>query len=169
MKTHTTRFLSAAAGLAGLIALAAPLSADAATIKVTLTDKGTSVEMVKGLGLGMGGDMSKATMAIVAKPNKVKAGKVTFEVVNASKDTIHEMLVALIADVAKPLAYLTNEERVDEEKSGDLGEVSELDPGKTGALTLDLKPGTYLLFCNVPGHYMTGMWTTITVTGGSTS
>ena len=44
-----------------------------------------------------------------------------------------------------------------------LGEVSELDPGKSGTLTLKLDPGTYMLFCNIPGHYMAGMWTTVTV------
>jgi uncharacterized cupredoxin-like copper-binding protein len=41
--------------------------------------------------------------------------------------------------------------------------VSELDPGKSGALTITLEPGLYLLFCNVPGHFISGMWTTITV------
>ena len=35
-----------------------------------------------------------------------------------------------------------------------LGEVSELDPGKSGTLTLTIKPGKYLLVCNVPGHYV---------------
>jgi hypothetical protein len=37
--------------------------------------------------------------------------------------------------------------KVDEDKAGvHLGEVSELDPGKTGALRLDLKTGIYLLY-----------------------
>jgi uncharacterized cupredoxin-like copper-binding protein len=52
---------------------------------------------------------------------------------------------------------------VDEERAGHLGEVSELEPGKTGALRLDLKPGNYLLFCNIPGHFMAGMWTSFTI------
>jgi uncharacterized cupredoxin-like copper-binding protein len=46
---------------------------------------------------------------------------------------------------------------------GHLGEVSELDPHKTGALTVDLAPGTYVLYCNIPGHFDGGMWTTVTV------
>jgi uncharacterized cupredoxin-like copper-binding protein len=44
-----------------------------------------------------------------------------------------------------------------------MGEVSELDPGKSGSLTLTLDAGTYMLFCNLPGHYMAGMWTFVTV------
>ena len=76
---------------------------------------------------------------------------------------IHEMLVSPILGLDAKLPYVDNENRVDEEASRDLGEVSELDPGKSGALTLELKPGLYILFCNIPGHYMSGMWTTIEV------
>ena len=50
-----------------------------------------------------------------------------------------------------------------EDAAGHLGEVSELDPGKSGSLSMKLDPGTYMLLCNVAGHYMAGMWTTITV------
>ena len=28
-----------------------------------------------------------------------------------------------------------------------------------------LKPGLYILYCNIPGHYVLGMWTLMTVTG----
>jgi len=45
-----------------------------------------------------------------------------------------------------------------------LGEVSELDPGASGELGIDLAKGSYILYCNVPGHYMAGMWTILTVT-----
>jgi uncharacterized cupredoxin-like copper-binding protein len=73
------------------------------------------------------------------------------------------MIVAPIKDETTLLPYIDAENRVDEEKSGDLGEVSELDPGKGGSLTLDMKPGKYVLYCNVPGHYAMGMWTVLTV------
>jgi uncharacterized cupredoxin-like copper-binding protein len=45
-----------------------------------------------------------------------------------------------------------------------LGEVSDLDPGKEGKLTINLKPGEYLLFCNMKGHYQAGMLAHLTVT-----
>jgi uncharacterized cupredoxin-like copper-binding protein len=71
--------------------------------------------------------------------------------------------VAKLADAKQPLPYIANENRVDEDKEGDLGEVSELDAGKSGALRIEMAPGKYILYCNVPGHYTAGMWTTFTV------
>jgi len=132
------------------------------TVKVSLTETSADMDTSMKLGMGMGGNMSKATMFLKPNPATVKAGEVTFEVSNDSKSVIHEMILAPIADAAKPMPYVDNENRVDEDKAGDLGEVSELDPGKNGSLTVTLKPGTYLLYCNVPGHYMAGMWATIT-------
>ena len=38
-----------------------------------------------------------------------------------------------------------------------LGEITDLKPGAHGKLTLNLKPGSYLLICNEPGHYKAGM------------
>ena len=141
-----------------------PALADS-TIKVSLADKGGSMDLSvnMGLGMGMNGDMSKAIMSIETDVKTVPAGKVTFEVTNVSKETIHEMLISPVKDEKVVLPYVAAEGRLNEEASGDMGEVSELDPGKSGALTLDLKPGMYILYCNVPGHYTSGMWTTITV------
>jgi len=39
----------------------------------------------------------------------------------------------------------------------------ELEPGKSGALTLDFKLGLYAIYCNVPGHFGNGMWTLLKV------
>ena len=43
-------------------------------------------------------------------------------------------------------------------------ELGDLKPGKSGTMTLDLKAGRYLLFCNKPGHYKAGMYHVLTVT-----
>ena len=107
--------------------------------------------------------MSKATMRITAEPATVEAGKVTFEVTNASKDLVHEMIVVPIRGAPGPLPYDAKNSDVDESAAGNLGEVEERDPGNKGTLTLDLKPGKYILFCNIPGHYMDGMWSVLTV------
>lgn len=53
--------------------------------------------------------------------------------------------------------------KIDEGAAGHRGEVSELDPGKGGSLTLSMKPGRYLLVCNISGHYKAGMWAEFTV------
>jgi uncharacterized cupredoxin-like copper-binding protein len=151
----------------GAIALAATASGSAkaaTTVNVTLWDKGASANMATDLGMNMNGhDMSKATMGVRAVPSAVKAGEVTFEVINNSSETIHEMIVVPVHDSKKPLPYLNAESRVDEDAAGHLGEVSELDPGKKGALRLTLAPGKYVLFCNIPGHFANGMWTEVTV------
>src|ERR1700674_4900870 len=66
----------------------------------------------------------------------------------ASKDTVHEMIVVYMKDPTKALPYIDKENRAGEDKSVDKGEVSELDPGKSGSVTVALKPGKYLLICN---------------------
>ena len=148
------------------LVLAGPAFADS-TIKAELWDRGGMMDMSKnmgmGMGMGMGGNMKMAIMGITVDKATVPAGKVTFDVKNISKETVHEMLVSPIKGADVTLPFIANENRVDEEASGDLGEVSELDPGKSGSLTLDHKPGLYALFCNVPGHFTAGMWTTIEV------
>jgi uncharacterized cupredoxin-like copper-binding protein len=155
--------------IACLIALslagASPPAFADAVVKVSLRDKGGEMDLSKPMALGMGmkADMKTALMSIVLDKKAVHAGKVKFNVTNASKETIHEMIVAPVSAEDAVLAYNDSESRVDEEATHNLGEVSELDPGKSGALTVDLKPGLYVLYCNIPGHYMAGMWTTLKV------
>lgn len=154
---------NAAVGFAAVITMAGAAQA-ASTVQVSLWDKGANTPMTAGFAYGTPNvDMSKATMGMTAKPATVKAGKITFKVKNTSKDTIHEMIVMYRADPKDPLPYIDAENRVDEDKAGDKGEVSELDPGASGTLTVNLKPGKYVLICNVPGHFATGMWTEFTV------
>lgn len=146
------------------VALAGTGQAHDSVINVSLWDKGGDAEMADGLGMGMAGaDMSKATMGIKLSTNTVEAGKVTFEVSNNSNINVHEMVVVPVESEKDMLPYVAAENEVDEDNIGDLGEVSELDPGKSGGLTLELKPGKYVLFCNVAGHYMNGMWALLTV------
>jgi uncharacterized cupredoxin-like copper-binding protein len=161
--THSRIFgLLAVAGLLAAPIWSGPAQAAGQVVKVSVTETTPDIDLNMKLGMGMGGDMSKATMSLKATPAEVPAGEVTFELSNDSKTVVHEMIVASVADPSKPVPFNANENRVDEDKAGDVGEVSELDPGKKGALTITLKPGTYLLYCNVPGHYMAGMWATIT-------
>jgi len=156
--------LAVATFMLSLAAVCAPASANT-TINVKLLDQGGMMDMSKNMGLGMGmhGNMQMAIMSIAADNKSVPAGKVTFNVVNASSETVHEMIIAPVSGLDVTLPFSVNENRVDEEATGDIGEVSELEAGKSGALTLDLKPGLYVLYCNIPGHFMAGMWTTVEV------
>lgn len=153
--------------IAGFMSVSAPAWAGGTTVHVSLWDKGPDSMGMDGLVHMMGMKDPKPKMAMMGVKidvSSAKAGDVTFEVKNDSKDTVHEMIVAPVANADTPLPYDKNLEEVDEEAAGSLGEVSELDPGKGGALRLDLKPGEYILFCNVPGHYAAGMWTLLEIT-----
>lgn len=166
----------------GLLAAGLPFAACAKTaqedvdraVKVTLWDKGK--DSMKGLGkvaMGMGmpgaaktaagGGGPDATMGITVSRHTVKAGDVKFEVINTSKDLIHEMVVIPLASATTPPPYNKADMEIDEDAAGAIGEVSETDPGKSGSVILRLKPGTYMLVCNITGHYVMGMWTLLTV------
>lgn len=162
MYALSRRLLMAAIMICGAVVVAHPSFA-ASVVNVSLTDLGGEKEMPMNLGMNMGGSMSKATMFVKLDKKSVAAGKVTFNVVNKSKDMVHEMIIGHLKNAAEKLPYVASDSRVDEEGSDHLGEVSELDPGKSGSLTLTLKPGTYILYCNVAGHYMAGMWSLLTV------
>jgi uncharacterized cupredoxin-like copper-binding protein len=151
----------------GAAMLGRPALAAGTVVKVALWDKGAASmdklgdEPMRGVGMP-GATLPGRTMGITATPTTFKAGVVTFEATNTSKDMVHEMIVAVLRDPNKPLPYIKDDQRVDEEKGEHLGEVSELAPGATGALRITLKPGRYLLYCNVAGHYAMGMWTEVT-------
>jgi uncharacterized cupredoxin-like copper-binding protein len=161
--------LASTLGLA-LALLTGPAFAAGSLVKVSLWDKGAqSMAMVaKGPMMGMamgeaGAKMPMAPMGIKVSTHDVKAGPVTFAVHNASKQLVHEMVLSPVKDAATALPYDKKGQKVDEDAAGHLGEVAELAPGKGGSLTIDLKPGQYILYCNIPDHYVLGMWTLINV------
>jgi uncharacterized cupredoxin-like copper-binding protein len=107
-------------------------------------------------------------MYVKADKTELKAGKVTFNATNDKGSSgQHEMLVVGLSpsEVAHPdsLPYNDAENKFDEERVADQGEVSELDPGQSGSLSIDLYPGTYMLVCNISGHYKGGMYTFVHV------
>lgn len=103
-------------------------------------------------------------MGITTDVATVKSGKVDFEVVNDSKNMVHEMLVVKVKSYDDALPYSDKDASIIEDKTNDFGEVSELEPGQSGNLTVNLKPGKYILVCNIPGHYKSHMYTDLLVT-----
>ena len=103
------------------------------------------------------------SFAIELSTNTVKSGPVAFEASNIAPDQIHEMLVVKTDQTPDSLPYDAGVSKIPEDKIQSLGEVSELDAGKNGALILNLQPGKYLLFCNIATHYKSGMVTSLTV------
>lgn len=125
-----------------LLAGAANAAAPAQSLGIKLQDSST--------------DPSLAHMRIILDHNALKPGRVTLQAENQSKTLVHEVLIVR-DDGAKEFPFDAKHDRVIENRVRHLGEIADLAPGKTGKLTLNLKPGTYVLFCNQPGHYKDGM------------
>jgi uncharacterized cupredoxin-like copper-binding protein len=163
MNRHFVLVLEFVATCAIVGTCATPVLADGSVVNVTLWDKGAETPMAMDEGMGMtNASKADSTMGIMLDNKSAKAGEVTFKVTNSSKDTVHEMLVLAVPADGK-LPYDEKDAKFDEDKAGSLGEVEELDPGKSGELTLNLKQGKYVLSCNVANHFANGMWTTLTV------
>jgi len=105
-------------------------------------------------------------MAIDLSTHTVAAGKVTFEITN-NGPSLHEFVV-LKTDIAPGELPENPDEpgQVMEEGEGivPMGENGNIPAGTGANLTLDLKAGTYQIICNLPGHYVAGMYTDLTVT-----
>jgi uncharacterized cupredoxin-like copper-binding protein len=107
-------------------------------------------------------DPSIAHMHIVIDHDKLKPGRVMLQAENQSRTLVHEVIVVRV-NGHNELPFDAKHDRVNENRLRRLGEIADLAPGMKGKLALNLEPGTYLLFCNQPGHYKDGMVTRLTV------
>lgn len=90
-----------------------------------------------------------------------KAGPVAIEAENTGK-MAHELVLAKSnLDPAK--LPTSSDGSVDEAKVDVIGETGDVEPGQTGTLNADLEPGSYVIFCNLPGHHAAGMDGSLTV------
>jgi uncharacterized cupredoxin-like copper-binding protein len=95
-------------------------------------------------------------------PRVVKSGDVVFRVQNRGPDA-HELIVVRAPRGRMPMrsdGLTVNEEQLQPR------EVGVLEPAETNAvrdLHVRLKPGRYVLFCNMSGHFMGGMHQTLVV------
>lgn len=113
------------------------------------------------MGPGM---MGMGMMSVRMTRASAKAGKIRFEVVNYSASIDHELEVVAVDDVDAPLPYDFKTAKVKVEKAREKGEVEDIKPGAEKVLEVTLAPGSYLLICNLPGHYAAGMAAPFTVT-----
>jgi uncharacterized cupredoxin-like copper-binding protein len=125
----------------------------AALVNVELQDQSTSDD-IKGMQMKLDHDT-------------VVTGPVRFKVTNESKSLVHEMIVLKTDTDPSAFPYDSKKDEAVESKLKSLGEVSEMKPGKSGSLTLKMKPGSYILYCNQAGHLHGGMWSRFTVTATS--
>lgn len=111
------------------------------TLKATLTD--TSINMT---------------------PASITAGSITVEATNTG--AMEHELVFIKTDTAEDsLPMDANGDEADEAAAGPSpGEIEQLEPGKMKRATLELTTGTYVVICNITGHYKLGMHATLHVT-----
>ncbi len=119
-------------------------AAEPASIKVQLWNKG-------------------GTMGLTMDKTSVPSGPVEFEITNTSKNTMHEFLIAPWKGSLTSLPYDKSESQVAEGKVPGLQGQEDMKPGTQTTLRLVLKPGSYIVFCNQPGHYKMGMYAHLNV------
>ncbi len=119
----------------------------------------------------MGMMMGNATrMGIAASPENISSGKVNIVVTNMGMRTHELVVLPLAVGQSAGNRVVGADGKIDE--SGSLGEVSNncgsgsgegILSGSRGWSTLTLTPGRYEIVCNLPNHYLAGMFKEITV------
>lgn len=168
-------FIALVVGAAGLAAGLSKTTGGTTTVMMRGTGNGAGVGSAGTGGAAMGsGMMGRRTAAagkaalgprsvsvtlgeMYVKPSRmtISAGKVTFVAHNTGMLT-HELMIEKLpmkmSGPGKPI------------ESAAQGMIDDMGHGGSGKMTLKLTPGTYELFCNVPGHYASGQHALFTVT-----
>jgi hypothetical protein len=98
----------------------------------------------------------------ISAPKQVASGNLIVTVDNKGPDD-HELIIVRATTARLPLrsdGLTANEERLDPITAIALEPVG---PGTVRKVRVHLKPGRYVLFCNMSGHFMAGMRTTLVV------
>jgi uncharacterized cupredoxin-like copper-binding protein len=145
--------------LASLVAVAAKLGTKdiEVTTKAAPAASAPATKAAPAPALPKSSNVTLKEFTLTPQHPTMAAGKVTFNVTNNGNLT-HEFVV-LKTD--QPAGSLLKGGRADE--SGNVGELGDLAPGKSKALSLLLKPGHYALICNLPGHYKAGQYADLNV------
>ena len=88
------------------------------------------------------------------------AGPLTFSITN-NGPSVHEFVIVRSDLDPASLPVLNGE--VDESALNAVDEVEEIAVGSTPELSVNLQPGSYIVICNIVGHYQAGMHAGFTV------
>jgi uncharacterized cupredoxin-like copper-binding protein len=103
-------------------------------------------------------DVSMRDFKLKVSRSTVPAGHVVIRVHNHGPST-HEINVDRTDLASGALPLKADGLTVDEESKAlhRIDSIEQLNLGNTGDLSLNLKPGHYVLYCNLEGHYLGGM------------
>lgn len=106
---------------------------------------------------------TEADYSISLDETNLSAGETTFDISNEAEQT-HEFVVVK-TDLDEGSLPTDDKGDVDEEGEGiePVDEVEDIAAGSTESLTVNLDAGSYVAFCNLPGHYRQGMHASFTV------
>jgi uncharacterized cupredoxin-like copper-binding protein len=109
-------------------------------------------------------DVTMHDFGIKVSRHLVHAGKVVLHVTNNGPST-HEINVDLTRYAAGAIPLKRDGLTAAEDAKGlqRIDSIEQVNLHHTGDLTLDLKPGRYVLWCNLEGHYLGGMHETFDV------
>ncbi|MCR4465818.1 sulfocyanin-like copper-binding protein [Burkholderia sp. SCN-KJ] len=107
-------------------------------------------------------DATLLSNSIQLKTHTVKSGRVTLDVKNAADNNMEHELVVLKTDLSDD-ALPVRKGEVMEHRLTKIGEVEDIAPGRSRRVSFKLAPGHYVLICNKPGHYESGMHTALVV------
>jgi uncharacterized cupredoxin-like copper-binding protein len=136
-----------------------PKTATGSVVNVTLSDRGG----------GMMGAGSAMMVSLVAAPDSVPSGQVTFVATNTGALN-HELLILPLPSDGAGTRPVGSDGKINEQSS--VGEASTscgrgpgdgISPGTRSWVTVNLAPGRYELLCDEPWHYANGMFTELTV------
>ena len=123
---------------------AASTAASATPATTTTAATATQVDVTLG---------SPKEFSLIPASPSTTAGKVTFKVKNAGT-MVHEMVVIKTTKAAGKLPVKDGSAV----ETGALGETGDMEAGTTKDVMLTLTRGHYVLICNLPGHYLGGMY-----------
>lgn len=111
---------------------------------------------------GIAVSLTDPNYSVSVDPATTAAGDVTFNVTNDGTIT-HNLRVAETDLAPGDLPIDTANFEVDEQAANVIAKGADLPKDQTETVTAPLAAGSYVLFCNVPGHYEQGMHTGFTV------
>jgi uncharacterized cupredoxin-like copper-binding protein len=164
------KFLLSALGVLALLALGAVASGCGSSDSSSTSTTSSSSESEESSEAPGDTTAAAGAMTVTVKmdeykfmPDKltVKSGSNAIEAENVG-DMPHELVIAK-SDLDPAKLPTTSDGSVDEEALDVIGETGDVEPGQTGVVNADLEPGSYVMICNLPGHYAGGMYGSLTV------